>query len=184
MFRIKLASVMAALAIVVATSLSARQAAAPPATVLVVETVKGSFEIETFPDAPKSVAKIVDLVRTNFYRGLRIHSASATTIVFGDRMSRDMSKMGQWGFTGSGKRVGVKEVSKRAFVRGSVGLYYMEDSKPEDADSFLFVLKSPATNFAGKYAPIGRVPTAGMAVVDKLGHSDVIRNITIKAPAK
>lgn len=180
MFRAKLACVAAGLAALTVTSLAARQAAAPAATVLVVDTVKGTFEIETFPDAPKSVAKIVDLVRTNFYRGLRVHSASAGTIVFGDRQSRDMSKMGQWGFTGSGKRIGVQEMSKRPFVRGSVGFYYPADSRPEDADSFLFVLKVPSPNFVGKYAPIGRV-TTGMDVVDKLAHSDVIRNITIKA---
>lgn len=186
MSRMKLTFAILGLAATSAISLAARQqpaagAAAP--TVLVVDTVKGIFEIETFPnDAPKSVAKIVDLVRTNFYRGQRIHAASQGSIEFGDPGSRNMSKMSEWGFTGSGKRVGVKEVSKRAFERGVVGFAYPKDRTAEDADSHLFVLKMSSPASVGKYAPIGRV-TRGMDVVDKLAMADVIRNITIKAPA-
>ena len=40
---------------------------APAGPVLVFETVKGPFEIETYPDeAPKSVAQVVARVRTGF----------------------------------------------------------------------------------------------------------------------
>ncbi len=161
--------------------MAAQQPAPGAATVLVVETVKGSFEIETFPtDAPKSVARVVELVRANFYRGHRIHGVSPGIIEFGDPTSRNMQKMPEWGLSGSGKRIGFKEVSKRAFDRGIVGYAYPKDGKQEDADSQLFVLKigNPALN--GKYAPIGRV-TRGMEIVDKLQRADVIRNITVKA---
>jgi cyclophilin family peptidyl-prolyl cis-trans isomerase len=155
--------------------------AKPTPTVLVVDTVKGAFEIETFPtDAPKSVARIVELVRANFYRGLRVHSASQGLIEFGDPTTRNMSKMGDWGLAGSGKRIGVREVSKRAFDRGIVGYAYPRDRQPEDADSHLFVLKMASPSSNGKFAPIGRV-TRGMEIVDKLAAADVIRNVTIKA---
>lgn len=159
----------------------ATSAAAP--TVLVVDTVKGSFEIETFPnDAPKSLARVLELVRANFYRGLRVHGSSAGIIEFGDPATRNMQRMPEWGFGGSGKKIGIKETSKRSFDRGVVGYAYPKDGKQEDADSQLFVLKigNPALN--GKYAAIGRV-ARGMDVVDKLQRADVIRNITIKAPA-
>lgn len=182
MVRIKLAIVLIGLA-VLSTASAAQQAAAGAAgaTVLVVETVKGTFEIETFPtDAPKSVARILELVRTNFYRGQRVHGVSEGIIEFGDPTSRNMQKMPDWGLTGSGKRIGVKEVSKRAFDRGIVGYAFPKDGRAEDADSQLFVLKIGNPGLNGKYAPIGRV-TRGMDVVDKLQRADVIRNITVKA---
>jgi hypothetical protein len=41
--------------------------AQPAGPVIVVETVKGTFELETYPaDAPKTVAHIVDLVKRGF----------------------------------------------------------------------------------------------------------------------
>src|SRR5687768_3432088 len=42
--------------------------------VIVVETEKGTFEFETYPnEAPKTVAHIVDLVNKKFYNGQRVH---------------------------------------------------------------------------------------------------------------
>jgi cyclophilin family peptidyl-prolyl cis-trans isomerase len=170
-------------AALIGAATAAQQPAPTPATVLVVETVKGSFEIETFPnDAPKSVARVVDLVRTNFYRGLRIHGVAPGIVELGDPGTRNMQKMAEWGFGGSGKRIGVAETSKRSFDRGIVGYAYAKDRKQEDADSQLFILKIGNPGLNGKYAPIGRV-VRGMDVVDKLQRSDVIRNITIKAAA-
>jgi peptidyl-prolyl cis-trans isomerase B (cyclophilin B) len=174
---------IALVGLVLLTTAAAADQTAPATAagpVLVVDTVKGTFEIETLPgDAPKSVAKIVDLVKANFYRGLRVHSMSPGVIEFGDPSSRNMQKMADWGYGGSGKKIGVQEVSKRSFVRGIVGFSYPKDGKPEDADSHLFVLKVPSPSLNGKHAVIGRV-TKGMEVVDKLNASDVIRNITIK----
>jgi peptidyl-prolyl cis-trans isomerase B (cyclophilin B) len=172
-------------AVLVGTAAGQQPAPAPAGApaVLVVDTVKGIFEIETFPtDAPKSVARIVELVRANFYRGQRIHGSSPGVIEFGDPASRNMQRMTDWGLGGSGRRIGVKEVSKRSFDRGIVGYAYRKDRQPEDADSQLFVLKigNPALN--GKYAPIGRV-SRGMDVVDKLATADVIRTVTIKGAA-
>lgn len=188
MSRASIAVLALGLAALAHPALTAQQRAttaapAAAATILVADTAKGQFEIEVFSaDAPKSAARIVELVRTNFYRGQRVHSVSQGVIEFGDPGTRNMSKVSDWGFTGSGKRIGVKETSKRSFDRGVVGYAYPKDGKPEDADSHLFILKigNPALN--GKYAAIGRV-TKGMDVVDKLQHSDLIRNITIKAAA-
>ena len=68
------------LALVVVLSASAwaqapaRRAAKPAGPVVVVETSKGVFEFETYPDeAPKTVARILELVKARFYNGMRIH---------------------------------------------------------------------------------------------------------------
>src|SRR5512139_1744718 len=81
--------------------------------VIVFETAKGAFEIETYPtEAPKTVAHIVGLVRRNFYNGQRIHRVVPGFVVqFGDPQSRDMTKKDRWGTGGSGTPIGVAEFS-------------------------------------------------------------------------
>ena len=45
--------------------------------VIVFETAKGTFEIETYPnEAPKTVEHILALVKRNFYNGLRFTASS------------------------------------------------------------------------------------------------------------
>src|SRR5919106_1602222 len=77
--------------------------------IIVFETAKGTFEMETYPnEAPKSVAHILQLVKRNFYNGLRIHRVEPGFVVqFGDPQTRDMTKRDAWGTRGSGRAIGV-----------------------------------------------------------------------------
>jgi cyclophilin family peptidyl-prolyl cis-trans isomerase len=169
-----------------ATSLAAQApgAAAKPA-VVVLETTKGTIEIETLPgDAPKSVQRFLELAKRAFYRGQRFHWVQANLIQTGDPLTRDMTKMDKWGTGGSGvgsalRPLGVAETSKRPFTRGIVGLAYNTGYKPESADSQFFIIKGPSPNLNGKYAVIGRV-TKGMDVVDKIERLDSIKQVTIR----
>ena len=43
-------------------------------------------------EAPKTVAQIVELVKKNFYNGLRFHRVGAALVQIGDPASRDMSR--------------------------------------------------------------------------------------------
>ena len=68
---------------------AAQQPAQKPAAagpVLLVETAKGAFQIETYPaDAPKTVEHIVALAKRNFYNGQRVHRVVGGFVVqFGD----------------------------------------------------------------------------------------------------
>src|SRR6185295_16248516 len=80
--------------------------------VIVLETVKGTIEFETYPEeAPKTVAHIVDLVKKGFYNGLRFHRADPNFVIqVGDPVSRDMSRIDWWGRQGSGKPIGLAEI--------------------------------------------------------------------------
>lgn len=158
---------------------SPQPAPSPTATVIVMNTVKGVVEIELLPDAPKSVARVLELVNRNFYRGLRIHVAQPGLVQFGDPSTRNMEQMSSWGYGGSGRRLGFSELGKRPFTRGIVGFAHRTGEGPEQADSQLFILKSANPSMNGKHVVVGRVVT-GMDVVDKLEHADVIRNITLK----
>jgi cyclophilin family peptidyl-prolyl cis-trans isomerase len=155
--------------------------------VVVFETAKGSFEVEFYPsEAPKSVEHILTLVRRNFYNGLRVHRfVEGFVVQFGDPQTRDMTKKASWGSGGSGRTIGVAEISpKRPHKLGAVALAYASRGGPTSADSQLYVcLNGPARYSAleGDYAVIGQV-VSGMDVVQQLRELDVIRRATVKGP--
>ena len=163
--------------------------------VLVFETNKGAFEVETYPnEAPKSVAHILALVKRNFYNGLRFHRVEPDFVAqFGDPQTRDLTKRHLWGAVGSGNAIGVAEISpKRPHKLGAVALAHRGD--PRGADSQMYIaLNGPerySSQVQGRYAVIGQV-ISGMDVVMKLsdgdredggnGTLDLIRRVTVKA---
>src|SRR5688572_3218742 len=151
----------------------AKPAPGPAAPVVVIETAKGIIEIESFAtEAPKSVARFLELAKRGFYRGQPFHCVATGVIQAGDPLSRDLTKQREWGTGGSGPRnslkpIGVAEPSKRKFERGIVGLAYRGGWKPETADSMFFILTGPNPNLNGKYAALGKV-IKGIQVADKI----------------
>ena len=98
--------------------------------IIVLETAKGTIEFETYPEeAPKTVARIVELVKKNFYTGLRFHRVEpAFLIQVGDQTSRDMSRQAEWGRRGSGTPIGVAEITKkRRNVLGAVAMVWLDE---------------------------------------------------------
>lgn len=153
--------------------------------VLVVETVKGTFEIETYPnEAPKTVEHILALVKRNFYNGQRVHRVEPGFVVqFGDPQTRDMTKREDWGTRDSGTPVGVLEVNKkRTHVAGAVALAHREGD-PKSGDSQMYITLSARPELDGKYAVFGQV-ISGMDAVQKLRVTDVIRRVTVRDEAK
>ena len=156
------------------------QSASSGGTTLVLETAKGTIEIELYDkEAPKSIAHILALVRRDFYRGLRFHWVQPNVIQVGDPNTRNMAVQNSWGEGGSGQRVGVAEFGKRSFERGSVGIAYRNGQTPTDADSQIFILKGPNPTLNTKYTMIGHV-TKGMEVVDKIEFADQLRLMYVK----
>jgi len=160
-------------------TIAAQEKPAAAGPVLVVETAKGTIEIELYPaDAPKTVAHITALVKRNFYNGLRVHRVVPDFVVqFGDPLTRDLTKKQLWGTGGSGRVVGVAE-TKRTHKLGAVAMAHAGD--PAKADSQMYVLlRTSATALDGKYAVFGQV-TTGMDVVQKIAVGDIIRRVTLK----
>jgi cyclophilin family peptidyl-prolyl cis-trans isomerase len=151
---------------------------------IVVETSRGTFEFETYPDdAPKSVEHVVGLAKRGFYNGLRVHRVVPGFIMqFGDPQTRDMTKREWWGrgdFAGSGKPVGVAEISKKHLhVKGAVAMAH--PGNPAEADSQIYVALAAQPKLNGKYAVIGRV-TSGMDVALALQVADMIKKVSVKA---
>ncbi len=163
-----------------ASSASAQAPAGKPGPVIVVETSKGVFEFETYPvEAPKTVARIVELVKQRFYNGMRIHRVVPGFVIqMGDPQTRDMTKKDRWGTGGSGKPVGAAEITKtRTHVLGAVAMAHAGD--PAKADSQFYVTLAPAARLNGQYTVFGKV-TSGMEVVQKIQAEDRIVRMTVK----
>jgi cyclophilin family peptidyl-prolyl cis-trans isomerase len=163
--------------------LIAQGAAPKPAVagpVLVVETVKGTFQIETYPnEAPKTVEHIVALVKRNFYNGHRIHRVVKGFVVqFGDPQSRDMTKRDRWGSGGSGRSIGVGEFSpRRRHGVGAVAAAHPGDARLADSQMYITLAAQPKLD--GQFTVFGQV-ISGMDVVQKLAVNDIVRRVTLK----
>jgi peptidyl-prolyl cis-trans isomerase B (cyclophilin B) len=148
--------------------------------VVVLETVKGTIEFETYPEeAPKTVARILELVKKNFYNGQRFHRAEANFLIqVGDPKSRDMSLRDWWGRYGSGKPIGVAEITrKRRHVVGAVGMAHTGSAK--DADSQFYITLRAAPELDAKFAVFGRV-IKGLEVAAKIQKADMLKKASIR----
>ena len=151
--------------------------------VFVVETMKGTFEVETYPnEAPKTVDHVVGLIKRNFYNGQRILRIVPNQLVqFGDPQTRDMTKQAWWGRgfdAGSGHSIGVAEFSKKRLHKiGSVSMAHAGDAR--EADSQMFISLSAQPKWNGQYTVFGQV-ISGMDVVRKLAVTDRIVRVTLR----
>jgi peptidyl-prolyl cis-trans isomerase B (cyclophilin B) len=143
--------------------------------IVVLETVKGAIEIETYPEeAPKTVENFLALVKRGFYNGLRFHRAEPGFVIqIGDPQTRDMSKQAAWGTGSSGKPIGVAEITKkRRHGAGAVGMGHSGSAK--DAASQFYITLRAAPTLDGRYAVFGRV-IKGMDVAAKIQKTDVLK---------
>ena len=179
--------VTTALALVLATvavagvwrTLSAQRSA----PLIVVETTRGTFAFDTYPrEAPLSVAHIVQLARSGFYDGQRVHRAVPGFVAqFGDPQTRDLDKRSVWGRgaeASSGSPIGVAEVTlKRKNVALAVGLAHA--GEPAQADSQLYIMLEARPELDGQYAVIGQV-VEGEDVPARLQVGDEIKRVYIR----
>ena len=180
---VRLGVLIGGIALVAAPAVRAQGTAKPSpgaGPVIVVETEKGTFEFETYPnEAPKTVARILELVKKRFYNGQRVHRVVKDFVIqVGDPASRDMTKKESWGRGGSGTPIGAAEFSKlRTHVRGAVAMAHAGDASK--ADSQFYVTLAPVPRLDGGYTVFGKVIT-GMDVVSKIEVGDRIVRATVK----
>jgi peptidyl-prolyl cis-trans isomerase B (cyclophilin B) len=148
--------------------------------VIVLETAKGTIEIETYPEeAPKSVAYILALVKKGFYNGQRFHRAEPNFVIqVGDPQTRDMTKQADWGRGNSGTAIGVVEIGKKhKHGPGSVGLAHSGSAK--DASGQFYITLRAAPSLDGKYVVFGRV-IKGLDVAAKIQKADVLKRASVR----
>jgi peptidyl-prolyl cis-trans isomerase B (cyclophilin B) len=151
--------------------------------IVVIETSKGTFEFETYPDdAPKTVEHVLRLVKKGYYNGQRFHRVVPNFVVqVGDPQSRDMSKRDWWGrgaFAGSGNPVGVAEFSKKHLhVKGAVAMAHPGSAAQADGQFYVTLAAIPKLN--GKYAVFGKV-ISGFDVLLRLQVADLLKKAYVK----
>ena len=148
--------------------------------VIVLDTVNGVIEFETYPDeAPKTVETIVGLVKRGFYNGLRFHRAERNFLVqVGDPKTRDMTYREWWGRQGSGKPIGVAEITKkRRNVRGAVGMAHSGTAKFAESQFYITLRNAPELD--NKFAVFGQV-IKGMDVVAKIEIADILKKASVR----
>ncbi len=123
---------------------------------LLLKLKDGDVVIEMFPsDAPNHVARIKELVRANFYNGLKFHR------VIDGFMAQTGCPYGT-GTGGSGKKLKA-EFNKNHHHRGTVSM--ARSMLPDSADSQFFICFSDCDWLDGQYTVWGEV-TSGMEYVD------------------
>ena len=175
------AFVPGALVLVAGPGVAAQEKSPGAGPVIVLETVKGTIEFETYPEeAPKTVERIVELVKKNFYNGQRFHRAEPKFLVqIGDPQSRVPQMVDHWGRSGFGKPIGVAEITKkRRHVRGAVGMAYA-GTDPKSADSQFYIVLANRPELDPKYTVFGRV-ISGMSVADRLEKGDMLKRASLK----
>ncbi len=165
-----------------ATSASAKPATPTPGAgpVVVVETSKGTFEFETYPtEAPRTVEHVLNLVKKNFYNGLRFHRVEPGFVIqVGDPNTRDFTKKDLWGTGGSGTPVGVAELSrKHLHVTGAVAMAHAGNAAKADAQFYVMLGDRPSLD--GKYVVFGKL-ISGVDIPVKIRVGDVIRKMYVK----
>jgi cyclophilin family peptidyl-prolyl cis-trans isomerase len=158
-----------------------RQTSPGAGPVIVLDTDKGTIEFETYPDeAPQTVARIVELVKKNFYNGQRFHRAEPKFVVqIGDPKSRIPQMSEYWGREGFGAPIGVAEITrKRRHVRGAVAMGYA-GTDPKQASSHFYITLADRPDLDGRYAVFGKV-ISGMDVADRLERGDRLKRASVK----
>jgi cyclophilin family peptidyl-prolyl cis-trans isomerase len=175
-------AIVASAAVGVSAQTAKRSPGAGP--IIVFDTAKGTFEVETYPnEAPKHVALVLSLVKKINKNGVTKHRAETGMLVqWGDPQTRDMTKKEDWGTRGSGNPVGVSEVSpKRPHRIGAVGAAWSRD--PRSFDGQIYVVTSAQSQLNSRYTVFGQV-ISGMDVIEKLRIPDVIKRATVREAAK
>lgn len=125
---------------------------------LLLKLKDGDVVIEMYPDAaPNHVARIKELVRSNFYNGLKFHR------VIDGFMAQTGCPYGN-GTGGSGKKLKA-EFNRIPHKRGTVSM--ARSMLPDSADSQFFICFADCPWLNGQYTVWGEV-TSGMEYVDMI----------------
>jgi cyclophilin family peptidyl-prolyl cis-trans isomerase len=140
--------------------------------VVTIETDKGNIVFEMYPDvAPKTVARITDLIKQGFYNGLTFHRVEPGFVIQGGDPNGN-------GTGGSGVKLKA-EFNKKPHLLGTVAMARAND--PDSADSQFYICLGPQPFLDGKYTVFGQVTDkASLDVIQKIQRGDVMRKVTLK----
>lgn len=147
----------------------AREALAPGVRRAVIETDRGTLELDLFgSDAPLTVYNFISLASTGYFDGQRFHRVVPNFVVQGGDPRGD-------GNGGPGYAIR-DEINPRRYLRGTLG---MALSGPHTGGSQFFVTHSPQPHLDGGYTVFGQLRSGGDAL-DRIVQGDRIVRVTIR----
>ncbi len=137
---------------------------------LTIEMDYGTIEAELYPaDAPQTVARITELVKSGFYNGLTFHRVIPGFVAQGGDPKGN-------GTGGSGKKLKAEFNSKK-HLEGTLAMARAMD--PDSADSQFYICLAPVPHLDNNYTVFGQV-TKGMDVVKKIKIGDKMKKVSVK----
>jgi cyclophilin family peptidyl-prolyl cis-trans isomerase len=140
--------------------------------VVTIEMDKGNIIFEMYPDvAPKTVARITELVKQGFYNGLTFHRVEPGFVIQGGDPKGN-------GTGGSGVHLKA-EFNKKPHLLGTVAMARAQD--PDSADSQFYICLGPQSFLDGKYTVFGQVTDKpSLEVIQKIRQGDTMKKVTVK----
>jgi cyclophilin family peptidyl-prolyl cis-trans isomerase len=139
-------------------------------TTAVIQTSQGIIKFKFYPkDAPNTVNRIIELIKSGFYNGLIFHRIEPNFVVQGG----DPTGSGRGG---SGQKLKA-EFNDRRHVEGTVAMARASD--PDSADSQFYIALKPLPTLDHAYTVFGQV-IEGMDVVKNLKVGDKMVSVTIQ----
>ena len=137
---------------------------------MVITTRHGTIKCDLFPtDAPKTVARIKELVNKGFYNGLTFHRVVPGFVVQGGDPKGD-------GTGGSGTNLPA-EFNSRQHTEGTLAMARAAD--PNSADSQFYISLGRHPHLDGQYTVFGQVKE-GMDAVKKIEVGDKMDTVTLQ----
>lgn len=144
---------------------------------------RGNIFIQLFTkEAPKTTARIIELVRSGFYNGQKVHRIVRSPRPYLVQMGAPSSKTKNLDDPalleeGTGQKLAYEESGISNTAEGVVGLSALPGDR-NTGDCQFHILLAPAKFLDGNYTVFGRV-VSGIEVVRKLEKGDRIVSITI-----
>jgi peptidyl-prolyl cis-trans isomerase B (cyclophilin B) len=147
-----------------------------------IETNKGTFTAELYPDAaPKTVEAFEKLVQSGFYDGIIFHRVEPNFVVqVGDPLTKELPLTDMRIGTGGPGYTLKLEVEGNPHRHDEGALSMARSQHPDSAGSQFFVVLNPASarHLDGQYTVFGKV-TQGMDVVRTLQKGDRMDRVTV-----
>jgi cyclophilin family peptidyl-prolyl cis-trans isomerase len=140
------------------------------ATKVVIKTTKGVIKYKFYSkDAPRHVARIVELIQKGFYNGLSFHRVEPGFVIQGGDPNGN-------GTGGSGQKLKA-EFNARHHIEGTVAMARAQD--PDSGDSQFYICLAPAPFLDNNYTVFGQV-VEGMDIVHKISVGDKMESVSLE----
>jgi cyclophilin family peptidyl-prolyl cis-trans isomerase len=137
--------------------------------VVTIETNKGVIKYRFYPnDAPHTVARMIELIRSGFYNGLTFHRVVPDFVIQGGDPQGN-------GTGGSGQKLKA-EFNKRKHVPGAVAMARAQD--PDSADSQFYITLGTIPHLDDNYTVFGQV-IEGQEIVKQIAVGDKMTKVTV-----